>query len=218
MELTYFKLASDGSTVHHLDGRGQYLSGEGTQCLAGGFHVKSCFQSQYLGDACGINNVSGKPLGVLDLKTAVEVTKLPADKSDPRFQYGFGVTALERCWEFWAEDDVSRAAWMQAIADIITPAPISKSVRCQGWLYKQGGFMKNWKRRWFVVTLKQFMYFEGIEPYMQYQSLVGQDYDSPPPAAVKLPLGAHLSVLDAISLPGMVVLVALTDATDVASV
>jgi hypothetical protein len=35
MELEYFKVASDGSTVNHLDGRGQYLSGEGMSLEAG---------------------------------------------------------------------------------------------------------------------------------------------------------------------------------------
>lgn len=30
-----------------------------------------------------------------------------------------------------------------------------------GWLYKQGGFVKNWKKRWFVARDGKIMYFHG---------------------------------------------------------
>lgn len=30
-----------------------------------------------------------------------------------------------------------------------------------GWLYKQGGFVKNWKKRWFVAREGKIMYFHG---------------------------------------------------------
>lgn len=30
-----------------------------------------------------------------------------------------------------------------------------------GWLYKQGGFVKNWKKRWFVAREGKLMYFYG---------------------------------------------------------
>ncbi|GMF13679.1 unnamed protein product [Phytophthora lilii] len=32
----------------------------------------------------------------------------------------------------------------------------------QGWLYKQGGFVKNWKKRWFVAREGKMMYYHGI--------------------------------------------------------
>ncbi|CAH0480901.1 unnamed protein product [Peronospora belbahrii] len=32
----------------------------------------------------------------------------------------------------------------------------------QGWLYKQGGFVKNWKKRWFVAQGGKMMYYHGI--------------------------------------------------------
>jgi hypothetical protein len=31
----------------------------------------------------------------------------------------------------------------------------------QGWLYKQGGFVKNWKKRWFVAREGKMMYYHG---------------------------------------------------------
>ncbi|KAE9356456.1 hypothetical protein PF008_g3604 [Phytophthora fragariae] len=32
----------------------------------------------------------------------------------------------------------------------------------QGWLYKQGGFVKNWKKRWFVAREGKMMYYHGM--------------------------------------------------------
>ncbi|KAL8024971.1 putative pleckstrin domain, PH-like domain superfamily, protein-tyrosine phosphatase [Plasmopara halstedii] len=32
----------------------------------------------------------------------------------------------------------------------------------QGWLFKQGGFVKNWKKRWFVACEGKMMYYHGM--------------------------------------------------------
>lgn len=32
----------------------------------------------------------------------------------------------------------------------------------QGWLFKQGGFVKNWKKRWFVACEGKLMYYHGM--------------------------------------------------------
>uniref|UniRef100_M4C409 Uncharacterized protein n=2 Tax=Hyaloperonospora arabidopsidis (strain Emoy2) TaxID=559515 RepID=M4C409_HYAAE len=43
-----------------------------------------------------------------------------------------------------------------------TPSqPDDSTPNMQGWLYKQGGFVKNWKKRWFVAQEGKLMYYHG---------------------------------------------------------
>lgn len=46
---------------------------------------------------------------------------------------------------------------------VAPPPPLSPSdtAPITGWLYKQGGFVKNWKKRWFVAREGKIMYFHG---------------------------------------------------------
>ncbi|KAG2786612.1 hypothetical protein JG687_00009151 [Phytophthora cactorum] len=40
--------------------------------------------------------------------------------------------------------------------------PEESTPTMQGWLYKQGGFVKNWKKRWFVAREGKMMYYHGM--------------------------------------------------------
>ncbi|TYZ69036.1 hypothetical protein PybrP1_008462 [[Pythium] brassicae (nom. inval.)] len=44
---------------------------------------------------------------------------------------------------------------------VATPLSATDAVPITGWLYKQGGFVKNWKKRWFVAREGKIMYFHG---------------------------------------------------------
>lgn len=49
---------------------------------------------------------------------------------------------------------------MAEAAAAARPTNTKAAIQHDGWLYKLGGFIKNWKKRWFVIRKGELMYFE----------------------------------------------------------
>jgi hypothetical protein len=101
----------------------------------------------------------GDSLGVIDLHTAYHVARLPPG-DDRESAFGFTVHCRDRQWEFWAEDEDQRRVWMRMVAELFHPA-VAYPLRHEGWLSKEGGIVKSWKRRRFALTAEHLCYFEN---------------------------------------------------------
>jgi hypothetical protein len=101
----------------------------------------------------------GSPQGTFDVSDVFQVQVCPPDPSEPESKFGFTVSTKQRVWVFWASSNADRDVWITLITRFMTPIAAFK-MRKEGQLIKQGGFVHNWKRRWFAVGPTTMFYFE----------------------------------------------------------
>jgi hypothetical protein len=62
--------------------------------------------------------------------------------------------------------------------------------RLQGWLLKEGGFVKNWKRRWFAVGATCVYYFETPSHCSRFKYMCNAEFASVTDAIKSCGLGS----------------------------
>ncbi len=87
---------------------------------------------------------AGDPLGNIDLSTVFKVDVSPTTEDSA---FGFFFETRDRLWEFRADTEESRQQWMKAAKALMMPRNVL-NVRKEGFLLKEGGNRKSWKKRY----------------------------------------------------------------------
>ena len=101
----------------------------------------------------------GHPIGIIDMKTATSVAAMPLDENSAHTRIGFFVACPDRTWEMAAANEAERDLWISTMRAAIKDPYVPCMVRHQGMVEKRGHLIRNWKRRWFVVTNQAMFYF-----------------------------------------------------------
>jgi len=82
--------------------------------------------------------------------------------------FGFEIVTASRIFYLGSNDEEDARQWISSIEGrdtLSVKTTESSSVTREGWLMKQGGKVKNWKRRWFVIRGNVMHYFSTEEAF-----------------------------------------------------
>ena len=99
------------------------------------------------------------------------------------------IVCRDRIWHLEAPTAAIRAEWIAAIASKMR-RPNRFRVRIQGMLTKQGGIVKSWKARFFVVAADHVFYFDSKSAFDRFELLAGDDAENLHSSVVDMALGA----------------------------
>lgn len=96
----------------------------------------------------------------LSMVISINESKVKNEDNDKNaYKHVFEMVTKDRTYQLAAEDIKSMNTWMDYIRSSVFGTKIH-----EGWLTKQGDFVKSWKRRYFVLTdTKLLRYFEDDE-------------------------------------------------------
>lgn len=99
-----------------------------------------------------------------------------SDDVYPNHPFSFGITPCnnQRDYVFSASSASERVAWIAALKPLcqMTIKTAQTSIK-EGYMTKQGGTIKTWKRRWFVLTTfpSQLQYFKDVQATSQSEMI-----------------------------------------------
>lgn len=94
----------------------------------------------------------------------------------------------DRIWHLEAPTSAIRAEWITAIASKMRRKNRFR-VRIQGMLIKQGGIVKSWKARFFVVAADHVFYFGSKSEFDRFEVLAGDDAENLHKSVMDIALG-----------------------------
>jgi hypothetical protein len=98
-----------------------------------------------------------QPIGVLFLRT---VSKIDRGVEGPSGMIdAFSLSTPDRVYVFACQNDREVRAWIDAIKTIVKPTGKVADVIKSGVMIKQGGSVKNWKKRYFKLRSDKLLYY-----------------------------------------------------------
>jgi hypothetical protein len=139
------------STDEVKDAKGEWYKGDGTcpypcacsphLCVSTLWHYHTSLTRAHAYGSPIFN--AGDPLGNIDLSTVFKVDVSPATED---CKFGFFFETRDRVWEFRADTEESQKQWLKSAKALMMPRnPLL--VRKEGFLLKEGGNRKSWKKR-----------------------------------------------------------------------
>ena len=83
----------------------------------------------------------------------------------PQYPFAFGLTPLSspRHYVFAAESAEARLAWLRALKPLCQRVVKQRETSLkEGYLTKQGGTIKTWKKRWVVLSEREMRYYKDV--------------------------------------------------------